>query len=154
MKAHLKAAAAIVVMAACVPAAMAQTTMNMEVKANVTGTCVLDAANALDFGDLDPANATVVNKPTTIEYRCTRGRTPASITIGGKLSTEGYAGSMSGPGGDTIPFSLAWGGYTAGQGMASDKKVSLTVNGTIASGTYANVSAGAYSVQVPVVFTP
>lgn len=148
MKAHFKAAAAILAMAAFAPAAFAQ---NMAVSATVTGTCKLTTVNALAFGTLDPILAPAASDTTTIDYRCTKGRSPASITIGGGASPY-TAGSMSGPGGDTIPFSLTWGAPPAGTGMSAD--VSLTVTGDIAAGAYSDVTAGAYSASVPVVFTP
>ena len=130
------------------PAAFAQ---NMAVSASVTGTCLLGTVNALDFGALDPVLApAVTGVTTTITYRCTKGRSPTSLTIGGGGSP--YTGSMSGPLSSSIPFSLTWGALPAGTGMSA--AVALTVTGAIASGTYSDAAAGAYSASVPVVFTP
>lgn len=134
---------------AMAPAAFAQ---NMAVSATVTGTCLLGTINALDFGTLDPTTApAVTGVTTTITYRCTKGRSPTALTIGGGASPY-TGGSMSGPLASSIPFSLTWGAPPAGTGMSAP--VSLTVTGAIAAGTYADAAAGAYSASVPVVFTP
>jgi spore coat protein U-like protein len=136
-------------------ATMAQS-MNMEVKAVVTGTCKMVAANALDFGTLDPVLAPAVpGKTTTIQYLCTKGKAPTSITIDSD-SDGAYTGAMThATAADTIAFSLAWNPVLAvGAGMGTGKEISMTVTGGILAGAYSNVTAGNYSVQLPVVLTP
>lgn len=143
----LKVAVAAFAAMAFAPSAFAQ---NMAVSASVTGTCLLSAINPLDFGTLDPILAPAVPGSTTIDYRCTKGRSPTSITIGGGGSP--YTGSMSGPLGSSIAFGLSWGTPPVGTGMSAP--VSLSVTGSIAAGAYSDAAAGAYSASVPVVFTP
>jgi spore coat protein U-like protein len=147
---RMTAIAAVAALAASV--SMAETT-TMDVKASVTGTCKLGTANALDFGALDPTTAlAVTGKTTTITYSCTKGKSPAALTIGG--GTGSYTGAMAHTSGDTIPFGLTWGALPAGAGMASGSEVSLTVTGSIAAGVYANVTAGNYLKTLTVDFTP
>ena len=146
---------AIAALAALAASASMAETMNMDVKASVTGTCKLVAANNLDFGPLDPVTAgAVTGKTTTIQYLCTKGKSPATLTIGGSSSGTGYSGSMSHVSGDTIPFTLSWGASPAGAGMGAGKEVSLTVSGDIAAGVYANVTAGSYSKTLTVELLP
>lgn len=143
-----RAAVAALAALAFSPAAFAQ---SMAVSATVTGTCQLGTVNAMDFGTLDAVAAPAVTGiTTTITYRCTKGRSPTALTIGGGGSP--YAGSMSGPLSSTIPFSLTWGTPPAGTGMSA--AVALTVTGAIAAGAYSDAAAGAYAATVPVVFTP
>ena len=147
---RMTAIAALTALAASV--AMAETT-TMEVKASVTGTCKLGTANALDFGALDPTTApAVTGKTTTITYSCTKGKSPAALTIGGGTGT--YTGAMAHTGGDTIAYSLSWGALPAGKGMGTGMEVSLTVTGGITAGAYSNVTAGNYTESVTVDFTP
>jgi spore coat protein U-like protein len=131
--------------------------MNMEVKASVTGTCKMVAANALDFGTLDPVLApAVTGKTTTIQYLCTKGKAPTSITIDGD-NDGAYTGAMTHAtlAAETIAFSLAWNStLQAGAGMGAGKEISMTVTGAIGSGVYSNNAAGNYSVMLPVVLTP
>lgn len=130
-------------------------TMNMDVKAAVTGTCKMVAANALDFGTLDAVLAPLVNGNTTITYLCTKGKTPATFTIGGGAGS--YSGSMvhATVVADTIPFNLSWSTtLPAGKGMGTGMEVAVAVSGTIAAGTYSNVSAGDYLKTLAVVLTP
>lgn len=138
----------------CATGAFAET-MNMDVKAAVTGTCKMVAANALDFGSLDPILAPAATGSTTITYLCTKGKTPATFTIGGGSGT--YTGSMvhATVTADTIPFSLSWGTtLPAGKGMGTGMEVAVSVSGSIAAGTYSNVTAGDYLKTLAVVLTP
>jgi spore coat protein U-like protein len=153
---HVAAVAAVAGLAC--GAAMADTA-NMAVTASVTGTCSLGTVNPLDFGPLNPVTApALTNIPTTIEYKCTKGKTPATFTIGGQ-SGGSYSGTlthttMTAPK-DTFAYSLSWNTtLPAGLGMATGKEVSVTVNGNIAAGVYANVTAGSYSESVPIVVSP
>lgn len=130
---------------------------NMQISASVTGTCQLGTVNPLDFGPLDPILAPAIpGATTTIEYRCTKGRTPAKITIGGALNTASYSGDMvhGTDATEKIPFSLSWGAPPAGKGMGSGMEVELTVTGQIAAGAYSNVLAGNYGATLQVVLTP
>ena len=146
--------AAVALLAAAASAAFADT-LTMDVKAQVTGTCKMVAANALDFGTLDPVAAPAVpGKTTTIQYLCTKGKTPQSLTIDTNGSGS-YLGNMAHTSGDKIPFDLSWStALPAGKGMGSGNEVSVTVTGNIAAGVYQNVTAGNYLVQLPVTLTP
>jgi spore coat protein U-like protein len=131
---------------------------NIDVSAVVTGTCKLNAVNALDFGTLDPTTApAITGKSTTITWFCTKGKTPQTLTIGAS-ATGSFTGSLvntSVTPNDSFPFGLSWSTtLPSGQGMGTGKEVTLTVNGSIAAGAYANVAGGSYSASVPVVFTP
>lgn len=141
----------------CGSAALADS-INMDVKASVTGTCKMAAAPALDFGSLDPATAPLVTgKKTTVTYLCTKGKTPTAFTVDG-VGTGTYTTKPMvdlGGSGDTIPFKITWNTtLPVGKGMASGQEVSVDLNGEIAAGVYANVTAGNYSVTIPVAVTP
>ncbi|HEX7888039.1 MAG TPA: spore coat protein U domain-containing protein [Ramlibacter sp.] len=147
---------AIAAFAALAASASMAETMNMDVKASVTGTCKLAAANALDFGALDPVAApAVTGKTTTITYLCTKGKTPAALTINGGSGSTTSSMVHATVVADLIPFSLTWSTtLPAGLGMGTGKEVTVTVSGDIAAGVYSNLTAGNYSKTLTVDFTP
>ncbi len=89
-------------------AAYAADTSNMTVQAAVVGSCKFNSTPTLDFGNLDPANATNGSGSSTISFWCTKG---SSYTVtagnGNNYDAGNTTRQMKGPGAtDLMAYSL------------------------------------------------
>ena len=132
--------------------------VNMAVSANVIGTCKLVSVPPLPFGLLDQVAAPNLNPPAvTVTYRCTKGTSPVSFTVGGSAAPtySGLLANTTTPG-DTIPYTITWAAPTTqGSGLGSAvAQVPVLLSGSMLGANYQNVTAGAYAHTVAVVITP
>jgi len=148
--------AAVALVAAASSAAFADS-QTMQVTASVNGACKLSLSGPMAFGALDPSNAVDVTTSVTATYRCTKGQTGGSFSVGTLTDgTAGYSNTI-GNGTDTIAYSVTWaapGAFTGagfGSGTASQ---SVTLNGKILGTAYPNASVGSYTGSVAVAITP
>lgn len=130
-------------------------TMDMTVRARVNGACRMVAAPMVNFGILNQVAAPDLTMPSVdVQYRCTKGVTPGTFTIGAS-GTGTYTGAVDN-GTDTIPYTLTWStaAVTAGLGMAPGQEVSVGVVGKMTGTDYQNVSAGIYQELVTIEVLP
>jgi hypothetical protein len=130
-------------------------TMDMTVRATVTGACRMVAAPLVNFGTLNQVTAPDLTLPSVnVQYRCTTGVKPGTFTIGGSNSGS-YTGGVTN-GTDTIPYALAWNtaDVVAGSGMAVGQEVNVGVVGTMTGTDYQNVTAGTYTQAVTIEVLP
>ena len=72
-----------------VGAAYAADTSNMTVQASVLGSCKFNSTPTLDFGNLDPDNATHGSGSSTISFWCTKGLATRSPRATATTTTPG-----------------------------------------------------------------
>ncbi len=142
-------AAAVVVMTGT---AMAATTGNLAVSANVNASCSI-VGGTLSFGTLDAVNAPAVG-PTPnvgVEVTCTNGTTYNVTKNDGANSSGGGVLRLKGPGAtDYITYTLAMPGLGTGNGLAQP----IAITGSIAAGTYVGAATGAYTDTVVLTVGP
>ncbi len=114
---------------------------SINVSAQVQGNCKFDTgATNLAFS-LDPSLTTVVTQNANINYRCTKGTTPA-FTYG---ATPGVGSLTAGTTSDTIPYTYttpASGAVGSGMGSGAGNQKTLTVGVSIDQTNAQNVDAG------------
>lgn len=136
--------------------AMAADSQNITVSATVSGNCKLTSFPNMSFGALDPSSAANGSGSATISYKCTKGTSPATFTVGGSASP--YSGTLTGAlaSPDTIAYSITWTApTTAGTGFgAGSTATDVVLTGSILNADYVNVKADTYSQTVAVAITP
>jgi spore coat protein U-like protein len=149
-------AASLVVAAGLSFNAMADTA-TLTVNASVVGVCKFQAAGAtltiLQAGNpIDPSVPTAASGSTTIDYKCTKGQTPAFSAGNGSNFAGG--GRHVSNGIDSMLYSLTLtppAGTAAGFAAAAQQ---LAISGGIAIADFQAVSAGAYTDSVTLTVTP
>lgn len=128
---------------------------NLNVTANVTGTCKFksNTADTLAFGALDPSVGTNVNASTNVLYWCTKGVTTAAVTMGNGLNHDGSKRNMKdSASGDAIPYTLS----VTLSGTPGGPTVDLTaaVSGQVLGADYTAKAAGNYADTVVLTLNP
>ena len=131
MKKLLAITAAVAIMAMA-GTAMAAGTANLTVQATVIGACTV-TAGTMNFGQLDPVAAPLVNASFNATITCGPGTT-YTVTPGAG------ARNLTGPGGN-IPYAF----NHAGSGTATGGADAYALTGQIAAGAYTGLAAGVYS---------
>lgn len=137
-------------------AALAASSTNITVTANVQGTCKFSTGTyTLAFGDLDPALNTSVTKTGGVQFWCTKGSaaTPA-FAAGNGLNYDGTTRNMLGPGGDVIPYTIDSFTADANANLGPVTPRTVTIQGTIPANSYGDKSFGAYNDTVSITITP
>lgn len=122
---------------------MAATTGNLAVSASVDASCSIQGGT-LPFGSLDAVAAPAVGPTNSVgvTVTCTNGTTYNVTRNDGANSSGGGVLRMKGPGAtDFITYTLAMPAQGSGNGAAQ----AIAITGSIASGTYAGATAGAYT---------
>ena len=140
------AATAITAMAGTAMAA----TASLTVSANISNACSV-AGGSLDFSALNPLTAPLVTKSSTgVSVTCTKGDA-YSVSLG---KGENFVGSQAylknNNNSDTIPYTVTVPAVSAATGNAQP----ITLNGTIAAGSYSTASAGTYGDTMVITVTP
>jgi spore coat protein U-like protein len=146
------AAVALAAAASSAAFAAAGDTQSLTVNATVSGACKMSTISPMAF-TLDPTVGTDQTASTTVQYKCTKGVTPGTFTVGGVAAN--YSGSLAN-GGNTMPYSIAWTApSTAGSGLGSGvTPISVTLTGTILGTDYVNAAAGTYTQTISVTVAP
>jgi spore coat protein U-like protein len=133
--------------------AIAASSMSMQVNASVTGTCKISSVPTINFGALDPSNPVAISFPAStykVTYQCTKGTTPAAITMNGGGSP--FGGELSGLTTTTekILYQITWvNPSTVGTGFGG-ASIDVDLVPTMTSTAYASVSAQSYRQTVTV----
>ena len=149
--------AAIAAVATLSSAAFAADTASLNVAASVTGTCKLYADSSstavstpfsMDFGAIDPLGTVDATKSTTVYFKCSKGTSGVTFSVGGTTDgTAGYSSTMAGSGGaagTNLAFSIKWTTPTTFNGFGVAPQT-ITLNGTILQTDYAAANAGTYA---------
>jgi spore coat protein U-like protein len=134
-------------------AAMAGDTAQVNVSANVVGTCKFLTGGTMAFGDLDPSSGSdksaTVTQPT---FWCTKN---ASYTIADDLGLNESGtqrrvkhASLT----EYINYSMNY--TTTGTGLGRTSPVTMNISGTIPFADYRDASAGGYSDTVILTINP
>ncbi len=136
--------------------AYAADTSNMTVQAAVVGTCKFNSTPTLDFGNLDPANATNGAGSSTISFWCTKGST-YTVTAGNGNNYNVVASSrqMKGPGAtDLMKYSLTLPAAATGTGAGKSTAITFAVTGSVLNADYINQTVGSYTDTVQMAVNP
>lgn len=144
-------------------AASAADNATLAVSATVQGVCKFSSApTAMSITSpalayLDPTLASNGSGTSTVSYKCTKNTAP-TLSVGGTTTSPYNATGTSGlsSGGATptyIPFSIGWGGLTAGAGFAAAAST-VTLTGTVLNSDYIGAAAGTYNASVALVINP
>jgi spore coat protein U-like protein len=133
--------------------AFAGGTATLTVQATVAGNCKFNTASAtMNFGTLDPANATDASGAASLQFWCTKSAT-YSITDDGGANKSGTQRRMKDAGTNYVNYSI--GAYTAtGTGNGKGSPITLNLTGAVLNADYVNAAAGAYSDTVTFTITP
>lgn len=153
---HLSTSLKAIVIAsmACAAGLALADTQTLTVTAKVSGVCKFGAAPTLDFGTIDPSTvAADIPGSTTVQYRCTKGTVPSTLSIpGGSLAM--VDGSVSG---SSLPFTLTLpaANTLVGAGFGGASQSTFTVNGTIAlADAQAAMAGNGYTKAVTLTINP
>lgn len=115
--------------------------------------CDFQAASvSLNFGTLDPSQATLVNAQTnSTAGNCVNVTMAVSADDGQNFS--GGTRRLRNAAGDFIPYALSGTNFTRAA-PGNNTQVPFTISGSILGSAYANASAGAYSDQVVLTVMP
>jgi spore coat protein U domain-containing protein, fimbrial subunit CupE1/2/3/6 len=148
----LIAAAVLLMMAGT---AMAAGTATMDVSAVVQGTCSFNSASTtLAFGAL-PTSGAGASVSTSIDFNCSNGTVYTMTDDDGLNETGVDANRMASTTLGTteyIPYSIAY--TSTGTGLGPTNPITLTIDGTVASGAYATNSPDVYQDTVTLTINP
>lgn len=153
MKQHI---IALLAAAAFLPlAASAADTSNLNVSANVVGTCKFTATPDAAFGTLDPAVGSDVTATSAVQFWCTKN---AAYTLGvgngANFNTAGATRQLRGPtAADLIPYAITPQSST-GQGLGRSAPVTVTLTGSVLGANYVNAAVGTYTDVVQLTIAP
>lgn len=155
MKRILTAVVAVLLVAVA-GAALAASSTNITVTANVQGTCKFTTGTyTLAFGDLDPALNTSVTKTGNVQFWCTKGSAAIPTFAAGDGSHySGGTRNMQGPGSDLIPYVIDSFTADTNANLGPGTPRTVTIQGTIPANSYGDKSFGAYSDTVSITITP
>ena len=138
--------------------AHAADTGSISVSAEVRGICKFTNINPLSIVTptltyLDPSSTADGTGTAVISYKCTKGYTPGTFSVGGSTTgtytantaTTALAGAAAGNT-TTIPFTITWGARPQGQGFST--AVDITLTGTILNANFVDAPADTYSRSV------
>jgi len=137
-------------------AAYAADTSNMTVQATVLGSCKFNSTPTLDFGSLDPNNATPGSGSSTISFWCTKG---SSYTVtagnGNNYDASNSTRRMKGPGAPGLmPYSLTLPAAATGTGAGKSTAITFAVTGGVLNADYINATVGSYTDTVQMAVNP
>jgi len=153
-------AAAVLGLAAAMPATAAPPNATVTVNATVLGVCKFEAprtatmtiSNGGAGGTIDPSLPGDATGNATLSYKCSNGTTPAfALSPTSPTTVSCSAGVCSG---STMPVTIALTSGGAGAGMGSGKEKKLALDGTFLQADYVNAQEGAYTRTVTVSVTP
>jgi spore coat protein U-like protein len=131
--------------------AMAADNNTLTVTATVLESCKFSAATSNLAFNLDPAVASDVSFPATIQYACTNGTTPSSVAEDGGQNNNGSNRLFDG-GAGYIDYAVALGPVVAGTGLSSWNDLTVTVS--VLGANYVAAAPGVYTDDVVITIAP
>jgi spore coat protein U-like protein len=131
---------------------------NVDVRANIRGTCKVESATAVDFGDLDQGvSAPDRTGPGTVRYWCSKGLT-YNVTMGNGNNAEGTNRRMKGQAStnssEFLPYQLTADSPLTGTGRGPQSPETFQMTGTVKGTDYNVVSVGGFLDTVVVTVSP
>lgn len=128
-------------------------TQDLNVSAQVVGTCRFESANDINFGALDQTATADVTAPGNLVFWCTKN---ASYTLGDEtnptVADGSFTGTLAGTD-DSIDYELTYTNYS-GSGAGKTSPITSTITATIANADYVDAPAGNYTDTVTFTLTP
>jgi spore coat protein U-like protein len=136
------------------PAAFAESA-NVQVLANVVGTCKFLSAPDVNFGDLDVDAGGDKTAKSDVRFWCTNG-TNYTLAVGNGANFDAASSARrmrNAAAGDLLKYELQLGNLS-GQGKGKADPVTFTMNALLRSNDYATAKVGAYQDVVQLTVTP
>jgi len=138
------------------PAAAATT--NLDVRANVKATCVIDQVTSIDFGDLNQGTtAPDRTAPGSVRYWCTKGAT-YTVATGNGNNASGTQRRMKGVATtnstEFLPYTLTSDAPASGTGAGAAAPATVTFTAGVKGTDYNVLSVGQLKDTVVVTITP
>jgi spore coat protein U-like protein len=142
--------------AIALPALPADT--NVDVRANIKGTCVIDLVTAIDFGDLEQATTAVDRTaPGSVRYWCSKGLV-YNVTMGNGNNASGTQRRMKGVATtnstEFLPYNLTSDAPATGTGAGPGALATVTLTATVRGADYNVLSVGQFLDTVVVTIAP
>lgn len=128
-------------------------TQNVQVSAEVIGTCRFNSAADVDFGVLDQTVTADATAAGSLEFWCTSN---TNYTLSDEANVGTADGNFDGTlasGGDSIPYNLSY-TNTSGPGTGKNAPITSVITGTIANADYVDAPTGVYNDTVTFTITP
>lgn len=154
---HLKIARVVLAAAATLLASQAFAAGpagTLSVSASVSGICKIITVPAMSF-TIDPSATTAATATSIVDYKCTKGTAPSSVTVGG-VGTP-YSGTLASPTATSTPmaYTVSWTNPSAnGNGFGAAAQT-FTLTGSVAVAAFQNaVAAPDYADSAAVAINP
>jgi spore coat protein U-like protein len=153
---RLHAGIATALLASAVPAIAAET--SVDVRANIKGTCVIDQATVIDFGDLEQGTtAPDRTAPGSVRYWCSKGLV-YTVTLGNGNNASGSQRRMKGlattNSTEFLAYSLASDAPPTGTGAGPATLVTVALTATVRGADYNVLSVGQFMDTIVVTIAP
>ena len=133
-------------------------TANLNVNANILGTCVIQSVQSVSFGDLQQGTtAPDKTAPGAITYWCTKGASyTVNLGLGNNPSgtTRRMQGQATTNSAEFLPYDLVSDSPTSGTGKGPAAPETHNVTGTVRGADYNALSVGGFQDTVIVTITP
>ena len=143
---------------ALVPLTVAADQANVEIRANILGTCKIESVQPIDFGDLEPSTSPAdKTAPGTVRYWCTKGA-PYTVTLGNGSnylgSTRRMKGQASTNSTEFLAYEITADSALTGTGVGPNTPVDFAMTGKVKGPDYNAVSVGGFLDTVIVTILP
>jgi len=131
---------------------------NVDVRANIKGTCVIEQVTAVEFGDLQQGTtAPDRTAPGSVRYWCTKGLV-YTVAINNGANASGTVRRMKGiattNSTEYLPYTLTSASPPSATGAGPGAPVTLTLTGTVLGTDYNVLSVGQLKDTVVVTIAP
>ncbi|VTU42860.1 MULTISPECIES: Csu type fimbrial protein [unclassified Variovorax] len=134
--------------------AFAADNANVQVLANVQGTCKFLAAPDVNFGTLDPGAGGDVNAKTDVSFWCTKGANyTLNVGNGANFDSATTARRMKSATGDYIKYELSP-VNASGIGTGRSTPLTFSMNALLRGSDYIDATVGEYQDTVQLTVTP
>jgi spore coat protein U-like protein len=152
----MRTAFSLILIALALPAAADQA--NVDVRANIKGTCKIESIASIDFGDLEQGTtASDRTAPGTVRYWCSKGLT-YNITVGDGNNSDGTTRRMKGQAStnasEFLPYQVVADSAITGTGRGPQTPENFQMTGTVRGPDYNVVSVGGFLDTIIVTVSP
>jgi spore coat protein U-like protein len=134
--------------------AMAGGTQNVNVTANIVGTCQFNSAGDVAFGALDQTSTADQTATGSLVFWCTKNATyTLSDETNVGVADGSFTGTLTGPPTGSITYTLTY-TNSSGSGAGKTSPITSAITGTILNADYVNAPAGNYTDTVTFTIAP
>jgi spore coat protein U-like protein len=143
---------------AALPIAVSAAETSVDVRANIKGTCVIDQATTIDFGDLEQGTtAPDRTAPGSVRYWCSKGLV-YSVTLGNGNNASGTQRRMKGQATtnstEFLSYTLTSDAPATGTGAGPATLVTVALTASVRGADYNVLSVGQFMDTVVVTIAP